>query len=324
MKIFINMATPITHFRRYQGYDYSRGGSIFISFHLEPRFVIFGQITPEGQMHLSQSGRILDETIQIEQQKHPELVIRRYTIMPEHLHYRMTFPAGLPKPLYSIGRFVQEIKRWSKAKLERIGIYINWQQNYHDYLCLSRAINERVDEYISLNPLKWALMHGPNPPMKVIEPLRSPLLSPFEWWSGVGNVGLLSGNYPLFAISLSRRLSASNAQGLIAGIINECKCGMIPISTFISPAEQILLQYLCNENIPLVCAVPDQLKTIYKPRTEQTTLFAQNKLLLLSHLQNDSISRYDAWHILNKNIAQIAKASNGKALYFNPDGITYL
>lgn len=318
------MDTPITHFRRYQGYDYSRGGSIFISFHLEPRFGIFGQITPEGQMLLSPSGRILDETIQIEQQKHPELVIRRYTIMPEHLHYRMTFPAGLPKPLYSIGRFVQEIKRWSKAKLERIGIHINWQQNYHDYLCLSRAINERVDEYISLNPLKWALMHGPNPPMKVIEPLRSPLLSPFEWWSGVGNVGLLSGNYPLFAISLSRRLPASTAQGLIAGIVNECKRGMIPISTFISPAEQILFQYLCNENIPLVCAVPDQLKTIYKPRTEQTTLFAQNKLLMLSHLQNDSISRNDAWHILNKDIAQIAKASNSKALYFSPDGITYL
>lgn len=320
----ISMDTPITHFRRFQGYDYSRGGSIFISFHLEPRFAIFGQITTDGKMLLSQEGRILDDTIQIERQKRPELIIRSYVIMPEHLHYRMTFPAGLPKPLYSIGRFVQEIKRWSKAKLERIGVNVNWQQNYHDYLCLSRAINERVDEYISLNPLKWSLMHCSNPPMKVVEPLQSPLLSPYEWWSGVGNIGLLSGNYPLFAVSLSRRLSQLDAQNIVAGIVNECRSGMIPVSTFISPAEHLLFQCLCNENIPMVCAVPDQLKTIYRPRTEQTTLFAQNKLLLLSHLHNDSSSRNNAWHFLNKDIAQIARASSGKALYFSPEGITCL
>ena len=274
-------------------------------------------------MLLSEAGHILDETIQIEQQKHPELMIRSYVIMPEHLHYRMTFPPGLPKPLCLIGRFVQEIKRWSRAKLERIGIFINWQENYHDYICLSRAINERVDEYIMLNPLKWALMHGANPPMKVIEPLQSPFLSPFEWWSAVGNVSLLNGQHPLLAVSLSRRLSLSDTQSIVAGIVNDCRRGMIPMSTFISPAEIHLFNCLCSENIPIICAVPDQLKTIYKPRTEQTALFAQNRLLLLSHLQ-DSSTRNDAWHTLNMDIANIAKLSNGQALYFSPEGIAYL
>ena len=320
----MNTPKQITHFKRYANYDYSRGGSIFISFHLEPRHGIFGYITPDGVMHLSQAGSILDETIKIEQERHHELVIRSYIIMPEHLHYRMTFPSGLPKPLYSIGRFVQEIKHWSKAKLEDIGIYINWQKNYHDYLCLSRAINERVDEYIKLNPLKWALMYGDNPPMKVIEPLRSVLLPPFEWWSGVGNVDLLSGQHPLLAVSLSRRLSEFDAHSIADVIVNECRCGKIPVSTFISPAELYLYQCLCNENIPMVCTVPDQLKTIYKPRTDQTALFAQNRLLLLSHLQDNSISRNDAWHALNNDIARIAKASNGQALYFSPEGVAYM
>ncbi len=319
-----NMDTQnqITHFRRYQGYDYSRGGSIFISFHLEPRYGIFGNITPDGVMNLSPAGLILDDTISIECQKHPELIIRSFVIMPEHLHYRMTFPAGLSKPLYSIGRFVQEIKRWSKAKLEDTGIYINWQKNYHDYLCLSKAINERVDEYIRLNPLKWALMHGLNPPMRVLEPLQSPLLPPFEWWSGVGNAELLSGRYPLLAVSLSRRLSEFDFQTIVYGIMNECRRGMIPVSTFISPAEIYLYQCLCNENIPMICAVPDQLKTIYKPRTDQTVLFAQNRLLLLSHLQEGSLSRNSVWHALNDDLVQIANASNGKALYFSPEGVT--
>ena len=189
------MYTPkqITHFRRYPNYDYSMGGSIFISFHLEPRNATFGDITPDGRMILSQAGILLDETIQIEQQKHQELNLRTYGIMPEHLHLhlRLTFPPMLPNPLQSIGRFVQEIKRWSKAKLESIGIHINWQKNYHDQLCLSCDVNTRVDEYIALNPMKWALMHSPNPPLKVIEPLCSPLFPPGEWWSGVGNTSLL-------------------------------------------------------------------------------------------------------------------------------------
>ena len=66
---------------------------MFISFHLEPRISVFGQVTPDGQMLLFQAGLILDETINTEQQKHPEIVIRRYRIMPEHLHFRLTFAA---------------------------------------------------------------------------------------------------------------------------------------------------------------------------------------------------------------------------------------
>ena len=266
-------------------------------------------------MLLSPAGQILDETIKIEMQKHPDLVIRSYIIMPEHLHYRMTFPAKLPKPIYSIGHFAEEIKRWSKIKLGNRGISINWQENYHDYICMNRFINERVDEYIKLNPLKWALMHyGSNPPMRVMEPLKSPVLPPFEWWTGVGNYGLLSGCNPILGINLSRRLSDSQTCAIAEDIIYKCSRGMIPVSTFISPAEVYLFKRLCNEGIPVVCAVPDPLKTIYRPRTEQTVLFAQNKLLLLSHLQENDISRYDAWHRLNDDIAKIAQASNGEFL----------
>ena len=307
----------ITHFRRYPGYDYSRGGSIFISFHLEPRNAVFGDITPDGQMIPSQAGLILDDTIQIEQQNHPELKLRKYGIMPEHLHLRLTFPPGLPKPLQSIGRFVQEIKRWSKAKLERLGIPINWQKNYHDLLCLSCDVNARVDEYIALNPLKWALMHSLNPPMKVIEPLYSPLFPPGEWWSGVGNTNLLHCGAPLLAIRLSRSLSPSDISSVIPNIVNEClQQRMIPVSTFISPAERCLFDVLCSQSIPMICVVPDALKTIHRPRTEQTNLFAKNQLMLLSHFQGLNIPRHEAWNRLNCDIARLAQASGGRALYF--------
>ena len=127
---------------------------MFISFHLEPRIGVFGQITPDGQMLLSQAGLVLDDIINTERQKHPEIAIRSYRIMPEHLHFRLTFAAGLDKPLYRIGRFVHDIKRLSKTKLAHLGISISWQENYHDFICLSKEINEKVDEYIQLNPMK--------------------------------------------------------------------------------------------------------------------------------------------------------------------------
>ena len=237
--------------------------------------------------------------------------------MPEHLHFRLTFPPFLENPLRKIGTFVQNIKRWSKIKLAKENFFISWQKNYHDYLCVSREINEKVDEYIRLNPLKWALMHGKNPPMSVIEPLEASLLPSHEWWTGVGNTSLLTAGRPLLALRLSRKLRIENADAILPGILRKCQAGRIPISTFLSPLEQLLFHSLCTKGIPMICAVPDPLQTIHRPRTEQTPLFARHQLLLLSHPKTFP-SRQETWHSLNEDIAAIARRSGGEALYLSP------
>ena len=306
--------TKIVYFKRYRNYDYSRGGSIFISFHLEPRIPIFGDVMPDGRVVLSKAGEILRQTIQTERITNSDITIRSFQIMPEHLHFRLTFPANLKNPLQSIGRFVYDIKRWSKARIQKLGLNIEWQKNYHDYLCLSKDINEKVDEYIRLNPMKWALMHSPNPPMKVIEPLDSPLLPFGEWWSGVGNADFLNGSHRIMSVQLSRRLPIGASVSIIPQILSECSKGFILVSTFISPMEKELWRHLCALNYPIVCAVPDQLKTVYRPRVEQTMPFAQRRLLLLSKVLSGD-SRERAWHQINYDIARIAENSGGKAIY---------
>ena len=305
------------HFRRFQGYDYSRGAIEFISFHLQDRrYPVFGDITPDGIMHLSQAGTILQETILHETERPRPIELKRYCIMPEHVHLRIYLQAGHEQPLKHLGQFVSNIKRWSEKQCNEIGIKIAWQENYHDYLCLSREIIRRVDEYIDLNPQKWALMHSENPPMGVIEPIYSPLLPNYEWWSGVGNTQLLNGIYRLLAIRLSRQLPISSANGIVAYLIQECKKGYVPISTFISPIERILFEQLCQSDIPIINAVPDQLKSIYRPTVEQTKLFTQGRLLIISHLQEASITREKCWHNINDNIAKMAYASHGNAIYW--------
>ena len=310
------MPPPITHFRRYQSYDYNRGAVEFISFHLKKRLPTFGEITPDGKMCLSQAGKILEEVILYEGQRATSHIdLKRYCIMPEHLHLRLYIQPNTPSPLKALGQFISNVKRWSIKKCAENGISISWQENYHDRLCLTRDVISLVDEYIDLNPMKWALMHSQEPPMKVIEPLESPLLPRHEWWSGVGNANLLNGSRPLLAIRLSRSLAPDDDDIVLLPIIEECRRGAIPISTFISPLERALFQRLCAFDLPCICAVPDPLKTIYRPRVEQTLLFARQRLLLLSHPQAEALSRESAWHNINDDLAKIAYASNGRAIY---------
>ena len=77
----------------------------------------------------------------------------------------------------------------------------------------------------------------------------------------------------------------------------------------------MLFDALAMERIPMICAIPDSLNYIHRPTVKQTPLFAENRLLLISKMQGEDVSREIAWHKLNEDIAQLARASNGEALY---------
>ena len=310
------MQDGLRTFRRYHGYDYSRGAAVFLSFHLEPRICVLGNVTPDGIMHLSEAGRILEDTVLQENERNKHISVMCYQIMPEHLHLRIYLHPKLNKPIDEMGHFVQNIKRWSAWKIRQLGLAITWQENYHDRICLNREIIDRVDEYIALNPQKWALMHTLNPPMKVIEPISSPLLNPEEWWTGVGNSFLLDGQYPLASIRLSRKLKAQEGTEIIAQLVEKCRTGLIPISTFISPLEQSLYARLIQEGFAMIRVVPDALKTIYRPSVEETGLFADNRMLLLSCQMASLKTREQKWHHLNDSIAQMAERSGGRDFYY--------
>ena len=75
-----------------------------------------------------------------------------------------------------------------------------------------------VDKYIDNNALKWVLMHGENPPMRVIEPLDSFRWPMDEWWTGVGNVELIGEKSKLAAFKLSRSIPREE----IAAVVERC------------------------------------------------------------------------------------------------------
>ena len=308
----------IIRFRRFHGYDYSRGAVMFITFGLVRRRPVFGHVQ-DGKMILSAAGLAAQDVLLREMMRNPDLTVRASVIMPDHVHLRIHIRPGVTGPLKAVGQFVNNFKRWSKWKASQLGIELDWQANYHDRLCLSAEVIDLVDKYIANNPLKWWLMHGPNPPLKVHEPISATRLPDGEWWTGVGNLDLLADDTKLAAFQLSRSIPHAKFPAVIDRCLSAVAKGYVPASTFISPCERALMDALVAAGAPMVRMVPDPLATVYRPKEDEPPLFAADKLLLLSRVAVTGMSRSMAWHGINDVLAEVACA-NGTAVYVKQDG----
>jgi len=299
--------------RRFKGYDYSRGAVFFITFGITPRQPLFGRVSGDKVIY-SPLGRAALETLERETRRNPGLVLYAFVIMPDHVHLRIYARPGLADPLAAVGAFVGNFKRWTTWRAKQLGVALAWEPNYYDRLCVSRAIIDLVDKYIANNPLKWTLMHGANPPLKVVEPFDSPLLPEHEWWTAVGAGAFLDGSRKLASIQLSRSIAPGEIGAVVDRCLTAAEKGFTLVSTFISPAELALKRALAAGGAPMIRVVPDPLATVYRPKEDEPVQFAAGRLLLLSRVAAGD-SRSTAWHSLNDAIAEMALASGGAALY---------
>lgn len=299
-------------YRRFRGYDYSRGATLFVTIVTAPRMMIFGRVV-DDRVELNDCGQAAEETFQLEMKRNPALNVMECVIMPDHVHFMVHVRAGSNHPLRQIGQFVANFKRWTKYKVEKLGVTgFGWQENYHDWICLSREGMDAVAKYIKNNPLKWSLMHGANPPLKVSEPLAHDRFPVGEWWSGVGQTELLEEK--IAAIRLSRRIPEQDFPPVVARLMDACEKGYTLASTFISPCERAVAHELIRREIPFIKMVPDQLAMVYRPKDDEPILFGKGLYLLLSRVAPEGESRYDAWHGINAALANMAE-QNGVSLY---------
>lgn len=315
-------AAQIKRYRRFHGYDYSRGASIFVTFAVKGRLPLFGRVEGD-KVVLSSAGKAALEAILFENRRPGRRVwAASFVVMPDHIHIRLVLePDSGEEPLRHVGQFVNNVKRWSRKHAAEIGVEVEWEPNYHDHICVSRFINEKVDDYIGYNPLKWSLMHGPDAPLKVVEPLASPRFPDDEWWSAAGNVDLLGPERRIAAVSVSRTTRASDHSAIVARLVKAAKEGWVVASTFISPGEMAIYKALNAEGLPCIKASPDPLKMVYRPHVEDTLAFAEGRLAVISRECSPDISRYDAWHGMNDAMAAMAAAcGDGLGVYIHRKG----
>ena len=306
------------HFRRFKDYDYSRGAVLFISFGVEGRPPIFGRVISADRLELSPVGLAASETLAREAARPSGITLKKSIIMPDHVHFRLYIQPGLDQPLAKLAAFVRNFKRWTQWRAKNLGVVFDWEKGYHDRLCLSREIIDLVDAYIENNPLKWFLMHGNPPPLKVVEPFDSIRLPVGEWWSGVGAVELLGEDRRLCAIRLSRKIPVCEYAAVVARLMSAVEKGFTLMGTFISPCERAVAAELERRGAPMIKAVPDPLAMVYRPKGDEPRQFADGRLLLLSRVAAPGVSRYDAWHGINAALAEIATPQGGTSVYVVP------
>ena len=269
--------------RRFRGYDYARGGAMFVTTCLEHRRPLFGRVD-HGRVVLSEAGEIAKSAL-MKAVAHfvGFITLCSWTIMPDHVHLRFTWPAGHADAVKKIGAFVGRFKQFSHYRIAGRGPSV-WEEGYHDLICTSERMNRTVDDL----------------------------------WRAVGNYGLLDKAH-LVSLRISQKVPQSELPVVVAACRRGAmEKGYVYASTFFSPGERMVFKVLAEEDgVPMIRLVPTFMELAYRPHGVEPLLFAKKRLLVLSRMADpEEPPRRGELMGLNYIAAALARASEGgRALY---------
>ena len=354
----------IKRYRRFKGWDYAKGASLFITIATAPRRALFG-VVRDGVVVLSSLGEKVKEALEAIPLLNPGILLFGYVVMPDHVHFNCALLPGLAEPLKVLGNAIRRFKNYT-TKLAKLSLAIKssglgfgkassfdgraegdeasrfdgdfglgkasrfdgqtafglWQQGYHDYILLSREMIDATERYIDYNPMKWELMYGVEGALRVIEPLFMPRLHPGDYWKGVGNLALLDPAEKLLSLRISRQVQGAAMAKMLARIEKAVSQGYIIISGFISKGEQAVRDMLCRRSDArfiriLPSCIPNRR---FRPESRYVEPFADGRYLEIAQGNDEVEFGRRACLDINAEIIEIAKAGEGLALYWKPDG----
>ena len=108
----------IKRYRRFAGWDYAKGASLFITIATEPRRAILGKVQG-GAVALSPLGEKVKEAIEAIPRLNPGILIFGHVVMPDHVHFNCALMPGLPEPLKVLGNAIRRFKNYT-TKLAKL------------------------------------------------------------------------------------------------------------------------------------------------------------------------------------------------------------
>ena len=239
----LGVKKEIRHFRRFRGYDYSRGAALFITIVTNPRRRLFGEIVG-AKLRKTQLGFAVERRI-VEMGQMPGIRLFNSVVMPDHVHLQLHLRSELPEPLVTLGRAIGAFKSLCAKDFHELTGESGslWQQGYHDWICQSAEMIAAVNRYIDYNPLKFELRYNQPEFLAIHEPIAAWRLSPDEFWRGIGAVDLLDGDTPFIALRISRKLSARQIDEAVARIRRRIG-DYVFIGGWISPGEKAVRDLL--------------------------------------------------------------------------------
>ena len=327
-------------YRRFKGWDYAKGASLFITIATAPRRALFGKVR-EGVVVLSPLGEKVKDALEAIPRLNPGILLFGHVVMPDHVHFNCALLPGLREPLKVLGNAVRRFKNYT-TKLAKLSLAIKsnglkfdkasrydgqtafglWQQGYHDYILLSREMIDATERYIAYNPLKWELMYGVKGALRVIEPLFLPRFDAGTYWKGVGNIALLDPGEKLLSLRISRQVQGTAMAKMLARIESAVDKGYVIISGFISKGEQAVRDMLCRRSDArfiriLPSCIPNRR---FRPESRYAGPFAEGRYLEIAQGNDEVEFGRRACLDINAEIIEIATAGDGLAIYWKGDG----
>ena len=330
----------IKRYRRFQGWDYSRGASLYITISTSPRRAIFGQVVG-GEMKLSPLGKEALFSLESMPRYNQGLFLFGRVVMPDHIHFNCHIEAGLNEPLKFLGnairRFKNHISKVARAQLATSGLQFNpdgqaaldlttiWQQGYYDRLLPSEPIMKATERYIAYNTAKWELMKNRPAALRIKEPLDSPRLDPNEYWKGVGNTSLLEESNKIVSLRISRKLGENQLKDVEKRVKSAIDHGFTLLSGILSPGEKLIRDLCClNKNAKFIRILPSMMPISYRPESAYVKSFLENRYLEIAKGNEEVEFGRVACLDLNEEIVKIATAGEGLAVYWRAEGLLRL
>ena len=102
----------IKRYRRFAGWDYAKGASLFITIATEPRRALLGKMRG-GAVALSPLGEKVQEAIEAIPRLNPGILLFGHVVMPDHVHFNCALLPGLAEPLKVLGNAIRRFKNYT-------------------------------------------------------------------------------------------------------------------------------------------------------------------------------------------------------------------
>lgn len=346
----------IKYYRRYHGYDYANGASLFITMVTDPRKALFGRVV-NAKVERSLLGERVFESLEAIPEFNPGLKLFEHELMPDHLHCNLFLPSVARGGAGESGRGTRggagesgrgehpdsraqsrvDLEAANRAQLQRLGAAMRrfktytttlarkmsglahlWQQGYHDRICTSRRFIEAVARYIRYNALKYELMYNQPDFMRVREPLDSPRLDADDFWKGLGNVSLLHAQNKLLSLRVSRK--TRGIARVVSRMEDAVRAGYTIMSGFISPGEVAVRNMLLeNRNASFIHILPACMKNGHRPDSRYLKPLQEGRFLEIGEGNDEGEFGRSACLALNDEIVKIACAGEGLGVYWKDE-----
>ena len=148
------------HTIRLDGYDYSSEGLYFVTICTSDKKCLFGKIV-DDEMQMNDVGRMVERCWYQIPQHYPNVRLREFIIMPNHLHGILQIvgaeyfpPVCNTQGITRQGKLGSIIKGFKIGVTKQTGCSI-WQRNYYEHIIRNARSYEQIAHYIVTNPMRW-------------------------------------------------------------------------------------------------------------------------------------------------------------------------